>query len=260
MEVKKTMKKIPNIYSKARKKILVAINSLTSAQHPAYSNHLQMMYRFGRSYPEIDFGLFNPSRMSIDRMKNAAAETAMDMEASHLLIIDDDVLLPLPFDFLTKLLACKAEITAADVLIRGWPFEHMFFRFTDKHRIGLKPVKRLPQPLGPMNVDAVGFSCCLIETALLKKLPKPFFVTGLQNTEDIYFCVLAKDRCPEIKIMVDTSIRCGHIFGAEIVDSDNIKNYRSYYKKQFKPQGDKESAFRGINYYNIVKGSVAPNG
>jgi hypothetical protein len=250
------MKKIPTIHSKSKPKILVGINSLVSSMQPAYSNHIQLFYRLGRSYSKIDFALYNPSRMSIDRMRNQCAETALDMEASHLLFIDDDVLIPHPYDFLEKLLACKADIAAADVLIRGWPFDHMFFNYSDKEHIGLRAVSKVKKPLGPIEVDAVGFSCCLISVELLKKLRKPYFVTGLNNTEDIYFCVLAKDTDPKCKIMVDTSIKCGHIFGPEIIDSDNITNYRQYFKKQFMPQlTDKEKQFRGINYYNVMQNS-----
>lgn len=249
---------IPGPYSKVRRKIVVGINSLVSASYPAYTNHIQLFYRLGRSYRDIDFVLYNPSRVGIDRMRNTAAESAMDIEASHLLFIDDDVIIPHPFDFLHKLLACKADVAAADVFIRGWPFEHMFFKYTDKSRIGLKAITRLKKPLGPTPYDAVGFSCCLIETALIKKLAKPYFISGLNNTEDIYFCVKATDAFPETKIVVDTSISCGHILWPEIICADNIKNYKSYYKKQFKPEteAELENRFRGKNYYNLMKGIV----
>ncbi len=249
---------IPDMYSKKKQKIVIGINSLTSTVQMAYSNHIQLFYRLGRSYPDIDFCLMNPARMSIDRMRNQCAEIAMEIEATHLLFIDDDVLIPQPFDFLNKLLACKADIAAADVLIRGWPFDHMFFRYSDKERIGLKLVKKIKQPRGIEEVDAVGFSCCLISVDLLKKLRKPYFITGLNNTEDVYFCVLAKDSDPNCKIVVDTTIKCGHILGPEVIDPDNVVNYRKYFRKQFNPEvGELEKQFRGINYYNNMKNLIA---
>src|ERR1035437_9862470 len=114
---------------KERQKIVIGINSLIATTQPAYANHIQLFYRLGRSYPKIDFCLVNPPRMSIDRMRNLTATTALDIEASHLLFIDDDVLIPQPFDFLNKLLACKAPIAAGDVIVRGWPFMHMLFKY-----------------------------------------------------------------------------------------------------------------------------------
>lgn len=240
-----------------RQRIVVGTNSLVSTTQPAYANHCQMWFRLGRMYPEIDFIYVNPPRMSIDRMRNLCATTALEHEASHVLFIDDDVLLPVPFDFLAKLLACKAPLAAADVIIRGWPFMHMFFKYT-KDKKGLNPVKTVKKPLGPIEVDAVGFSCCLIETETLKKIEPPYFVTGTTNTEDIYFCLKVREQDPDARIVVDTSIQCGHILSAEIIEPLNLDNYRAYFKKQFKPDKDEniEARFRGLPYYQIVRNIV----
>ena len=236
-----------------RFKVVVGINSLGSSQYPSYSNHIQVFYRLGRSYPNIDFCLVNPNRMSIDRMRNLAAETALDIEAKYLLFLDDDVLVPQPFDFLKKFMDSDADIIAADVLIRGYPFNHMLFRW-DKARRGLNQMKTLPKQRGLIDVDAVGFSLCAIKVDLLRKMPKPYFITGLTNTEDIYFCLNARKFHPETTIMADTSIICGHILWPEVIDSYNKKNYKTYFKKQFNPQEEKKSSGdRGLEYYNIVK-------
>lgn len=236
-------------------RIVVGINSLTSSQYPAYSNHLQVFYRLGRCYPDIDFCLVNPCRMSIDRMRNMAAEIAMDIEAKYLLFLDDDVIVPAPFDFLTKLMALDADITAGDVIIRGYPFDHMLFRHPGgKKERGLKTLARLPKQRGPYPVDAVGFSLALIKVELLKKMSLPFFITGLRNTEDVYFCLKAREEHPETTIMADTSIMCGHILWPEIMDSLNKKNYKKYYELQFgKGQQDEEAENRGEKYLRSTK-------
>ena len=250
---------IPKLDVSRRQKIVVGINSLVSTTQPAYSNHIQLFYRLGRSYPNIDFCLVNPPRMSIDKMRNLAAETAMSIEATHLWFIDDDVLLPSPFDALDKLLACKAPVAAANVIIRGWPFNHMFFT-KKKGKNGLYFVKDIPKEYRnkQMPVDAVGFSCCLIEVSLLKQLNKPFFITGTHNTEDIYFCLKVRDKFPDCKIIVDTSLVCGHILSAEIIEENNLKNYRQYFRKQFKPMDEKKNRDRGSAYYSMVKQLTNP--
>ena len=249
------MKKIsiPKLGVSKRQKIVVGINSLVSTTQPAYSNHIQLFYRLGRSYPHIDFCLVNPPRMSIDKMRNLCAETAMQIEASHLLFIDDDVLIPHPFDFLDKLLKCTAGIAAANVIIRGWPFNHMFFVHPKGDKGKLDFVKDIPKEYRGkvMPVDAVGFSCCLIEVALLKKLNKPYFITGPNNTEDIYFCMKVRDKFPSERILVDTSIECGHILSAEVIDESNLKNYRKYIKVQFQPIDIPKD--RALPYYQMVK-------
>lgn len=244
-----------NLYSKAKEKIVICINSLTLSQQAAYSNHIQLFYRLGRHYTKYDFALWNPPRMSIDRSKNGAAELALDIEAKYLLIIDDDVLIPTPFDFLDKLIALDAPIAAADVLIRGYPFDHMFFKYTENGK-GLRTVSKLPRnhTRGRFEVDAVGFSCCLITTELLKGLSKPYFVTGINNTEDIYFCVKARDKYPDCKILVDTSLICGHILWNEVIDSHNKAAYKQYFERlNGKPSKIDEAEYRGEVYLQKTK-------
>lgn len=206
-------------------KITVGINTLTEIQYPAYCNHIQFFYRLGRSYPNVDTFLFTPNRMSIDRMRNACAKIALESESDYLLFIDDDVLIPT--DGLKKLLDLDADIAAGNVLIRGYPFDCMYFRYTDKTKQQLKPLKERPI-VGPISVDAVGFSFCLIKVSLLKKTPPPFFITGPTNTEDIYFCLKTKLAVPDCCIMVDTSVECAHILGPELISSTNKDFYKNY--------------------------------
>jgi hypothetical protein len=234
-----------------RFRIVVGINSLVNSQYAAYSNHIQTFYRLGRNYPNIDFILVNPCRMSIDRMRGLASKTAMEAEARYLLFIDDDVLIPHPFDFLDKLIACDADIACGDVLIRGYPFNHMIFRY-NKKKDGLLQMPNVPKKLGPISVDAVGFSLCLIKTELLRQVPQPHFITGVTNTEDIYFCLKVREKLPEAKIICDTSIQCGHILWTEAIDALNKPAYKRYHEKLFgKPE--KETIDRGQAYYNLVR-------
>jgi hypothetical protein len=240
-----------------RTKIAIGINSLVTTTHPAYSNHIQFFYRLGRSYPDVDVMLVNPPRMSIDRMRNMASELAMREECDYLLFIDDDVLLPV--DGLKKLIALDADIAAGDVIIRGYPFDHMLFRYTDKAKKSLKPLKTLPKPLGPIPVDAVGFSFCLIKVSLLKRVGIPHFITGPTNTEDIYFCLKAKIQVPDAVIKADTTVTCGHILWNEVIDSTNKKNYKAYMERQFPELLDKpnEAGDRGTTYAKKVQETVA---
>lgn len=238
-----------------RFRIVVGTNSLIGTSQGPYSNHCQMWYRFGRYYTNVDFAFSNPPRMSIDRMRNMTAEYALAVEARYVLFIDDDVLLPLPFDFLKKLIDLDSDIAAGDVIIRGYPFNHMLFRW-NKEKSGLLQIPKLPKKRGPYPCDAVGFSCCLIKTELIKKLSKPYFITGAANTEDIYFCLKAREEYPKTTIMADTSVICGHVLWNEVIDSHNKANYSRYWKAQFeKPERskDKEACFRGNEYRETVR-------
>ncbi len=240
--------------SKDNLKIVVGVNSLVSTTQAAYGNHCQMWYKFGKYYRNIEFCFVNPSRMTIDRMRNLAAETTLDIQADYLLFIDDDVLIPQPFDFLEKLIKLDVDIAAADVLIRGYPFKHMIFQW-DKAHLGLIAMDNIPKKKGPLKCGAVGFSVCLIKRSLIEKVSKPYFVTGPMNTEDIYFCVKAEKEYPQVQIVTDTSISCGHILWSEIIESGNKKNYKKYWEAQYgKPD---QKADRGIEYLGRVQETLA---
>jgi hypothetical protein len=237
-------------------KLVVGINNLSAVHQPAYSNHLQFFFRLGRSYPNIEVLLVNPARMSIDRMRNMAAEQSLRWEADYLLFLDDDVIVP--FTGLANLLDADRDIVAGDVLIRGYPFEHMIFDYTEDKKKML-PIRTPEEPLGVYDCDAVGFSFCLIKTAVLNKCPKPYFVTGPRNTEDIYFCIKSRLADPSISIACDTRVKCGHILNPYPVSPDNVENFREYYEKQYPQAIEDQNKDRGQDYYEIVQGGK-PNG
>lgn len=234
-------------------KVLIGINTLNSIDQLTYSNHIQFFYRLGRNHPEIDFGLSCPRRMSIDRMRNTTARVAVDNDFDYVMFIDDDVLVP--FDAFTKLKALDKDIAAGHTIIRGYPFNNMFFRFTDETKQALENYN--DPPPGVVDCDAVGFSCVLIKTSLLKKVPPPWFVTGTHNTEDIYFCLKSREAVPECTIAVDQSIITGHIVGSEIVSLINKESYKRFteetdpsvrVEKPSNKHGD-----RGDSYLEMVK-------
>ena len=250
-------------------KIVIGINSLSSSPYLAYSNHMSAFHKLGRWAERgghtIAFN--NPERMSIDRMRNQCAKIALDINADYLLFWDDDVLVPM--DFIDHLLGCDADIAAADVLIRGLPFDHMAF-IGDKngglHTIQdtaplVKKAKSLVIP-----VDAVGFSLCLIKVDLLRKMTDPWFITGTQNTEDIYFCLKARQLDKNTSIKLDTRIQCGHILWHEVISMENRANYVKYQEAQYphlkqermerervKTKKTNSTGDRGVQYLKDIK-------
>ena len=227
-------------------RITVGINSLTAAQYPAYSNHIQYFFRLGRDFPNIEVVLVNPSRCSIDRFRNMAVETALNTESDYLLFIDDDVLLPM--GSLPKLLDADGDIVAGHVLVRGYPFKPMAFISVDKN----DPHKGLRHPADLsefgdqeiIDVDAIGTSYALIKTSLLKKIPKPHFVTGISSTEDIYFCIRARQVDPNCSIKVHRGVECAHILWPELIQPSNREAYSTYFLTQ-NPQARAEAMKSG---------------
>ena len=211
------------------KKILVGVNSLTEIQWQAYNTHIQFFYRLGKDFPDMQVAFVNPSRYSIDKMRNMCCTIAVNQDFDYVLFLDDDVLPP--SDALQRLLACNSDIAAGDVIIRGYPFNHMCFQYTNAEKNDLAQVTEYPEGQH-LSVDAVGCSLTLIKVSFLKKMTAPYFITGLNCTEDIYFCLKARDLDPDCTITVDTKLTCGHILWPEVMSSLNKKDYKGYFEKQ----------------------------
>lgn len=238
-------------------RICIGTNTLTTLDRLAYQNHLQFYFRLGRDYPNWQIGTVTPPRMTIDTMRNFTAKFALDNNFDYVLFLDDDVLLPRPFDGLEKLLNTGAPIAAGYTIIRGYPFDNMFFKFDEatKGLLRYNDYKGHEDEKGIVNCDAVGFSFCLIDCNLLRKIPAPYFVTGSRNTEDIYFCMKAKKYVPDVRIVCDTSIETGHIFTAEILTPGNRDRFKKYFEDQYPedmPMGETISN-RDAEYLNQVE-------
>lgn len=246
-------------FFKISMKTFIGINTLTAVEQIVYSNHIGFFYRLGKHYPNDTFALYTPRRTGIDRMRNAAAKIAIENNYDYLMFIDDDVVVPL--DMFDKLVAVQKDIIAGWTVIRGYPFDNMFFKFDDKHN--LVNVKDVERKSGILDVDAIGFSTALIKVDLLKQIPPPWFVTGPTNTEDIYFCLKARKHVPECTICVDTSIETAHILGPEFISPWNKKDYATYFRAQnpeiVEPPLNNfidKSGDRGASYLEMAKGTM----
>lgn len=211
-------------------KTFIGINVLTSIESIVYSNHIQFFYRLGKHYPNDTFAINTPRRMGIDRMRNQTAKFALENDYDYVMFIDDDVIIPI--NALEALYKADKDIVAGWTIIRGYPFDNMSFKYNPEDKAKLEVVKKMERHSGLIDVDAVGFSCVLIKTSLLKNTPQPWFVTGPYNTEDVYFCVKARKYNPDCTIAVDTSVETAHLLGPEIIAPWNKEDYKLYSEKQ----------------------------
>lgn len=231
------------------KRIVTLVNTLVGINSKVYSNHTAFWCHNIRKFPDVDFKFFTPWRMSIDMARNTAAKMALEYEAEYLLFIDDDVLIPT--DTLEKLLAPDADIVAGVVPVRGYPFNLMAFKrvagelphFNELPKIKVegRDDEVLKDPVTQDDgLAAVGFSCCLIKTSLLKRIPQPYFITGPRNTEDIYFCVKAHEilerlkindpTVQSLKIALATSVQPGHLLDPQPIEYSTIDVYKELFE------------------------------
>lgn len=232
-------------------KTLILVNTLSSVNSFIYGNHVAFFAGLKKSYPNDKFFHFNPNRMSIDHARNIAARMAMEQDCDYLMFLDDDVMVP-PADTFQKLLECNSDIAAGLVIIRGFPFHVMGFKFTkdstpEEPRIEYyddlplycndnecidKDCSHPKDVRGIVDVAAVGFSCALIKVSLLRELEPPFFVTGTNCTEDVYFCLKAIERTEgKVTIRMNTELQPGHLMPSEPVEWKTISKFKAFYKQ-----------------------------
>lgn len=234
-------------------RVMTLINTLQSVPSFIYANHIEFFTKTVKQFPDIDFRLFTPHRMSIDNARNTAADMALRFECDYLMFIDDDVLLPAnAFELMLK---ADKDVVAGLVIIRGMPFNVMAFEFEDEAKQKLVYLNKIelekPCESGHeryefscddcqkmtlkelVHADAVGFSCALIKTDVLKPLTPPYFVTGPTHTEDVYFCMKLRDLEPLPSIAVHTGIRCGHLLNPEPIEWATRRKMYAFYEEAF---------------------------
>lgn len=242
-------------------KTLLAINTLTSVQNQPYASHLNLVYRMGKNSDD-EILLLTGYRTGIDRFRNMAGEVALANECDLLMFLDDDVAVPRDtYEILRRRIDEGADIVTPLIYIRGYPFEPMMFKahlvdgvtglfaFSDweQHVTAENPI---------LHCAAIGFSCALIRTKLLKEIQAPWFVTGANCTEDVYFCVKARNTLNNaVNIRVDTSVRGGHLLDPEFVDFSTRPALQKFYETLRPELLEKSSGERGEAYFeaNIAK-------
>jgi len=249
-------------------KVLIAVNTLTAVSSQVYASHLNLVYRIGKDSGD-DFILYNAYRMSIDRFRNQAAKFALQGECDYLMFLDDDVLVPRnTYDLLKE---ANVDVVTPLVYIRAYPFKPMMFKTIKLgEEIGLATYDDWEDALTAherpylLECAAIGFSCALIKTELIRKIPPAWFVSGTNHTEDVYFCVKARQLLDnKVGIFVDTRIRAGHLLDPEFISLDTKKELMAYYEScspEFAAREKNQNWDRGDEYLdkNIKIVQAAP--
>ena len=245
---------------------LVCTNVLDSVKSQPFGSICQEWFRMGRTTKD-DFILFHPERFSIDNARTQAAKIAMEAECDYIYFIDDDMVLS-PSTY-ASLKACDADIAMAHTYIRGNPFDVMFFKYEDID--DKNPLRRRLSYFnkweshvkedGTIDVDAVGFACALLKVKNLLEIPPPFFVTGVRQTEDVYFCIKLREYFPDAKIVVDVKVPTGHLLQPEVITIETRNRLLDYFKDAPKEQSnDRGEAYRKLNIENeALKWEAANN-
>jgi len=230
------------IIGEGKKLCVLGICTLTQIQSQPYATHMQFAYKLAKDNPDFQFLLFTPYRMQIARFRNMAAQTALDINADYLMFVDDDAILVDHPSIFKELKDRDKHIIAPLMYIRGYPFDPMFFKWANTNDIYIRDGKGLElykdfktdgkiQEDGLLPVAAIGCHVSLMKMEVFKTLEQPYFMTGMNNTEDVYFCMKCHDAIENIEIFVDTKISVGHLLNPIWVNDENVEILREFYSK-----------------------------
>jgi hypothetical protein len=163
--------------------------------------------------PDIPSGDFP---QNVGAVREQLCEKGLSEGCTHLLFLDTDQ--DFPRDTIPKLLAHRMPVVVAPVHRRYPPFDHLLLRRVcdDESPSSVSRYALVPDEEAysgkVVEIDATGAACMMIETAILKDIPRPWFKSPMEKGdpgEDIYFC--EKVRESFIPIHADTSIRVDHV-------------------------------------------------
>lgn len=191
------------------------------------------------------FGLKVYERMSLVHAMNSLGETVLRGTHQHgtgwdaAIVFDDDCFPPV--DVVPRLLArCFDEghaFVAATGLMRGYPFTTTVAKYYEEGvtaiHDGKKPtlegfywLDQLPEQLA--EVDFCGVPAAIIHRRVFERTTPPWFGDsdphGQRMTHDVYFCNQIKKA--GFPVMVDGTIRCGHLLDAPVISFDNREAVR----------------------------------
>lgn len=219
-----------------KKKALVVFPTFEGPPASAFKGFLEIAYVAGRSCPDWKFGWHVLSRKSLPTAMTEAAETVLQGGWDCLIAFDDDCFPP--FDCIPRLIAHYEEgksFVAGMGVMRNYPFTTTVARsFKEGYTLvvngqtggkvagheWLDDVSGLPDLA---DVDFCGVPVAIMARSIFERVEAPWF--GLQApdggvvTHDVFLC--RKLKAAGIPVLVDTTIKCGHLTEAPIITFEN---------------------------------------
>lgn len=217
-----------------KKRWLVAIPVFTHILPAAFYNFLVLFTRAGRELPAMghELALLSLERQLLHMGMNKAVDTVLEGDFAGLIAFDDDCLPP---DWVIPRLIAHAEagrdFVAGMGYMRNYPHTTTVGKYyaegVTQHAdtgeaAGFYWLDKLPEKArGLYEADFCGLPVALWTRRALEVCQKPVFgtteVDGGAMTHDVYMC--RRLQAAGIPVLVDTTLECGHIAPAPIVNS-----------------------------------------
>lgn len=218
-----------------KKKILLVFPVFQAMYPRPFGNFAEILIAAGRQQDYL-FGVLPLERQSLVSAMNQVGERMQQEDWAACIVFDDDCFPP--HDVVPRLLTrCFDEghlFVAAAGVMRGYPYTTTAAKYYEEGISGhVGPSGRvesvcgfhwlddLPHDLTP--VDFAGVPAAIIHRECFARVSRPWFLDigedGRPTTHDVYFC--GKLKAAGIPVLVDGTIRCGHLTEAPIITFDN---------------------------------------
>ncbi|MHC4707619.1 MAG: hypothetical protein ACYS8I_11105 [Planctomycetota bacterium] len=193
-------------------------------------------------------------RVPIDIGRNLAVNDVMtDPEIEFVLFIDEDT--EVTANIISRLVDRMDQFPKLAAIqpryyIRGYPYDLM--AFLPDEEAGFQEGSGAPNKLRTPTVEeeeslqdadgmlwchAIGNSCSLIRTDILRKVGPPWFKTGQHHTEDIFFYSKLHGALQGVQVAMDMTFTCGHQLGMGAVFGHNVGYLRGKYESLMQVHG-----------------------
>ena len=223
------------------RKCLVVVPTFDGPYARPFRSFMEIMYVAGRACPDWNFAFQAPERSSLPAAMNHVGNMVLAHSIDALIVFDDDCFPP--YDCIPRLLKHYDDgqyFVAGVGITRNYPHVTTIARkFAEGHTLTAYPNGRKKvtnhqwlddiSGLGTLaEVDFCGVPVAMMARKVFAELPAPWF--GLHGedggvvTHDVFFCT--KLRAAGLPVLVDTTLKCGHLAEAPIVTFENRDTVR----------------------------------
>ena len=176
-------------------------------------------------------------RQFVHFARNQLAREAIEGGFDYVLWLDDDAIID-P-SFLPRLIEHDVDIVMVPYFLRRPPYWCGVLRAESGNIYDVATYKNLRMEdlnQGLIEVDGGGTHCMLVKTSVFEAMVKDgvydhwFILAPKGGTEDMYFCMKAKDQ--GFKVYCDSDIEAGHIGDPQIITQGHHKAWMENYGDQ----------------------------
>lgn len=211
--------------------ILITVPVFQSVYPRPFKNFLGLAFSTHRESARYRFSVHIPERQLLHEAMNRTFSGLLETDHQAVIIADDDCFPPI--DAISKLLRHFEnghDIVCGMGYMRNPPYTTTVGRYFPEGPTVVKTgpnhyefagfywLDSLKADSGLVEADFCGFPIALISRRAIERIEQPWFGTWIDGgacTHDVYFGAKAKKA--GLKILVDTSIDCGHLTDAPII-------------------------------------------